>query len=61
MKTYVGLDVSLGETAFCAVDEDGQVLAERKVPSTPEAITAFVAAKSPGAVRIGLETGSLSV
>lgn len=61
MKTYVGLDVSLDETAVCVVGEDGQVLAERKVPSTVEAIAAFVAAKSPGTVRIGLETGSLSV
>lgn len=61
MKTYVGLDVSMDETAVCVVGEDGQVLAERKVPSTPEAIAAFVSAKAPGAARVGLETGSLSV
>lgn len=61
MKTYVGLDVSMDETAVCVVGEHGGVLAERKVPSTPEAIAAFVAAKAPGVVRVGLETGSLSV
>ena len=41
MKTYVGLDVSLDETSICIVTEDGKVLAERKLPSTPEAIAAF--------------------
>ena len=61
MKTYVGLDVSLDETAICVVDEAGKVLAERKLPSTPDAVAAFIEAKAPGAVRIGLETGSLSV
>jgi transposase len=61
MKTCVGLNVSLDETAVCVVGEGGQVRAERKVPSTPVAIAAFVAARSPGAARIGLETGSLSV
>jgi transposase len=61
MKTYVGLDVSLDETSICIVTEDGKVLAERKLPSTPEAIAAFISAKAPEVVRVGLETGSLSV
>lgn len=61
MKTYVGLDVSLDETAICVVDEAGKVLAERKLPSTPEAIAAFIAGRTPKVVPIGLETGSLSV
>lgn len=61
METYVGFDVSMDRTAVCVVGEDGRVLAERKVPSTPEAIATFVAAKAPGATRVGLETGSLSV
>jgi transposase len=61
MKTYVGLDVSLDETAICVVDEAGKVLAERKLPSTPDAVAAFINSAAPSAVRIGLETGSLSV
>ena len=61
MTTYVGLDVSLDETAVCVVDEAGKLLAERKLPSRPEAIAAFIADRAPGVARIGLETGSLSV
>lgn len=61
MKTYVGLDVSLDETAICVVDEVGKVLAERKVPLTPEAIAGFIIGRTSEVVRIGLETGSLSV
>jgi transposase len=61
MTTYVGLDVSLDETAICVVDEAGKLLAERKLPSTPEAIAAFIADRAPGVARVGLETGSLSV
>jgi transposase len=61
MTTYVGLDVSLDETAICVVDEAGKVLAERKLSSTPEAIAAFIVDRAPGVARVGLETGSLSV
>lgn len=61
MKTFVGLDVSLDETAICIVDETGKVLAERKLPSTPDAIAAFIKSKAPEVIRVGLETGSLSV
>ncbi|MDT8278700.1 IS110 family transposase [Roseomonas mucosa] len=61
MTTYVGLDVSLDETAICVVGEDGKVLTERKVPSTPDAIAAFIADRASEVARVGLETGSLSV
>jgi transposase len=61
MTTYVGLDVSLDETSVCVVDEAGKVLAERKLPSTPDAIAAFISERAPGVARVGLETGSLSV
>ena len=36
MRTYVGLDVSMEETAVCIVDEQGRVVAERKVATLPE-------------------------
>ncbi len=61
MTTYVGLDVSLDETSICVVDEAGKVLAERRLPSTSDAIAAFIEGGAPEVARIGLETGSLSV
>ncbi|TWB23426.1 transposase [Nitrospirillum amazonense] len=61
MKKYVGLDVSLEETAICIVDDQGKILAERKVPSLPEAIAAFIRERAGEVDRIGLETGPLAV
>ena len=37
MRKYVGLDVSMKETAICIVDEQGRVVAEGKVPLCPRA------------------------
>ncbi|MBQ0819561.1 MULTISPECIES: IS110 family transposase [Microvirga] len=60
MKQYVGLDVSLEQTAVCIVDEHGKALWRGKCASTPEAIAAVVKARAPHVVRIGLESGPLS-
>jgi transposase len=60
MKQYVGLDVSLEQTAVCIVDEQGKALWRGKCASTPEAIAAVVKAKAPHVERIGLESGPLS-
>ena len=60
MKYYVGLDVSLKQTSICEVDQAGLVVREGVVDSDPEAISAYVRSKAPGAVRIGLETGPTS-
>ncbi len=60
MSEYVGLDVSLEETAVCVIDAAGEVIAESKVLSEPEAIAAYVARHAPGVLKVGLETGSLS-
>jgi len=57
MEYYVGLDVSLKQTSICVVNQTGLVVREGVVDSDPEAIAAFLRAKAPGAVRIGLETG----
>jgi transposase len=60
MELYVGLDVSLKQTAICVVDGNGKIISERMVVSDPDAITDFVRAKAAGAVRVGLETGPTS-
>lgn len=61
MRKYVGLDVSMEETAVCIVDEDGRILAERKVATLPEAIVAFISDHAGTVDRVGLETGPLAV
>lgn len=57
---YVGLDVSLAETAIAVVDDRGAVLWRGRAASEPEAIAATLARCAAGAVRIGLEAGQLS-
>ncbi|MBE0702825.1 MAG: IS110 family transposase, partial [Afipia sp.] len=36
MKTFIGIDVSLASSAFCVLDEHGQILKEAQVASEPE-------------------------
>jgi transposase len=60
LETYVGLDVSLKQTAVCVVDGKGKILREGSVASDPDAIAGFIAACAPGVVRVGLETGPTS-
>jgi transposase len=57
MEVYVGLDVSLKETAICVVDGSGEIVSEGTVLSEPSALAGFLRAKAGGAKRIGLETG----
>src|SRR4051794_9485806 len=60
MEHYVGLDVSLEETAICVLDKTGKVIWRGRCPSDPEVIARIVWDRAPFAVRIGLETGQLS-
>jgi predicted NBD/HSP70 family sugar kinase len=57
MEYYVGLDVSLKQTAICIVDRTGKVQREGIVSSDPEAITTFIKSYAQDVVRIGLESG----
>jgi transposase len=57
MEFYVGLDVSLKQTAICVVDGNGKIISEKMVVSDPDVITDFVRTKAAGAIRVGLETG----
>jgi transposase len=59
-NSYVGLDVSLAETAIAVVDDSGVLLWRGRAASEPDAIAAMLARRAPGAVRIGLEAGQLS-
>lgn len=60
MQSYVGLDVSLRQTAVCVVDEAGKILREGMVDSDPEIIAVFIQSNARNLVRIGLETGATS-
>jgi len=60
MRKYVGLDVSMEETAICVIDAEGAVVAEATVATEVEAIAGHLT-RSPGTIRrIGLEAGGLT-
>lgn len=61
MTCYVGLDVSMKETAICVVDETGDRIWDGKSRTDPDAIAAVLARRAAGAVRIGIETGPMTV
>jgi hypothetical protein len=60
MSQYVGLDVPLKEVSVCVVDANGAVLSRASLPTDPDAIAAFVAAKAPDAERVVHESGILA-
>ncbi|MER8950490.1 MULTISPECIES: IS110 family transposase [unclassified Mesorhizobium] len=60
MKHYVGLDVSVKETAICIVDETGTVCREVKVPTHPEDLARVLKDPAWRLERVGLEAGPLS-
>ena len=61
MTSYAALDVSLEATAVCVVDQDGWIIAEKKVPTCPDAIASWLANTVADLVRVGMETGPLAV
>ena len=54
MEHYVGLDVSLKQTAICVVDQTGKIVCEGLVASDPEAIARFVKARRRAPFVLGL-------
>ena len=60
MTEYVGFDVSKEETSFCVMDEIGEILAQGRVPSSPESLFAALKEHTLCPERIVLETGTLS-
>ena len=60
MKHFVGLDISVKETAVCVVDETGRICREVKVVSHPDDIIAVLRDPTWNVERVGLEAGPLS-
>ena len=60
MAYFVGLDISVQETAVCVVDELGKVICESKVSTEPDDIAALLSKISDDYVRVGIEAGPLS-
>ena len=60
MKRYVGLDVSLAETAVCVVDCEGCTVFAACVASQPQAIAGVLRRRAGEVVRVVLESGQLS-
>ena len=60
MEEYIGLDVSMKETAV-SVRRDGKRVWRGKCASDPKTIAALVRKRAPAAKRVVFETGPLSV
>src|SRR5215217_4910917 len=60
MQHFVGLDVSVKETADCVVDEQGRVVARATVDSEPAAVTDWLLGLGLRFGRVGLEAGPMS-
>jgi transposase len=61
MKYYVGLYVSMKETAVCIMDQDGTIMFEKMVPTEPKDIDTYLADKGFLYERIGIEASNLSI
>lgn len=60
MKHFIGLDVSVKETAVCIIDEAGKICREVKVVSHPDDLIAALKGQTWNVERVGLEAGPLS-
>ncbi len=59
MNQYIGLDVSLKDTAI-SIREDGKRIWRGKCPSDPKLLVQIIRKKAPRAQRVVFETGPLS-
>lgn len=60
MTYFVGLDVSVQDTAVCVVDEAGDLVCEHKVATEPDDIAVLLTSIGGDYVRVGIEAGPLS-
>ena len=61
MEVYVGLDVSLKQTSVCVIDETGKVVWRGPCATPVSALTEVLSERAAGAVRIGIESGSMTL
>lgn len=57
MSHYVGLDLSVENTAICVIDGAGKIVAELSAPSHPEDLVAELVPFAGEIEAIGLEAG----
>ena len=60
MDNFIGLDVSLKETAI-SIRREGKRVWRGKCPSDPKLISEVIRKRAPNAKRVVFETGPLSV
>lgn len=60
MELFADLDVSLGETRICVVDEGGRIIRQARAPSEPRALARAIRLKGRRIEHVGLEAGPLS-
>jgi len=61
MGVYVGLDVSLKQTSVCVIDEAGAVVWRGVSATSVFALAEVLSQRAADAVRIGLESGSMTL
>jgi len=61
MGVYVGLDVSLKQTSVCVIDEAGKVVWRGSCATSVAALAEVLKGHAPSAVRIGIESGSMTL
>ena len=61
MVVFAALDVSQDQTAVCGIGQDGEMIAEAKVATCPDAFAGWLARWSGQVERVGMETGPLAV
>jgi transposase len=57
MGHYAGIDISLESSSIAVVDAMGRVAREARLPSEPDALSAWFKGLGLEIVRIGLEAG----
>ena len=55
MTCFVGLDVSVKETAVCIVDDTGKLMCEQQVPTEPDDIVTLLISVGEDYGRVGIE------
>jgi hypothetical protein len=55
MTHFVGLDVSMVDTAVCIIDDTGKLVREQKVPTEPNDIVTLLISVGEDYGRVGIE------